>query len=119
MEVQYTPSTELAVIVALVATEGALLEVPEVQSPTPMIQRVLGELAPREETIGALEAIEEEEKGSSSTPGKDDAEDIPAGQPEALPVATQLEQVEAPPREQSLIVVEESVPEGGEEGFRA
>lgn len=114
MEVKPTLSTELAVTVAPITTERVLLEVPEVQSPNLMIQGVLGELAPGEEVIGALEAIEEVEEGS--TPNKDDAEDIPAGQPEALPVATQLEQVEAPPPEQSLIVVEESMPEGGEEG---
>lgn len=119
MEVQPTPSTELAVIVAPIATEEALIEMPKAQSPTLMIQGILGELALGEEVTGALEAIEEEEEGSSSTPGKDDAEDVHAGQPEALPAATQLEQVEAPPREQSLVIVEESVPEGGEEGFEA
>lgn len=50
--------------------------------------------------------------GSSSTPGKDDAEDVPAGQPEALPVAAPTEQVGAP---RTLVVIEESMPEGGEE----
>lgn len=111
MEVQPAPPTELAEVVALIAMEA---DMPEAQSPTLMIQSVLGKLAPREVVTEALNIIKEEEEGSSSTPGKDDAEDVPAGHPEVLLANTQLEQVEAPPQDQSLVIIEESVPEGVE-----
>lgn len=114
VEVQPTPRSELAVIVALIVMEEASLEVLEAQPLTLMIQAVLGELPPGEDVAGALNVIEEEEEGSSSTPGKHDAEDVPVEQPEVLPADTQSEQVEAPPRDQSLVVIKESVPEGGE-----
>lgn len=55
--------------------QGTLLESLEVQSPTLMIQGVLGELDLTGEAVDAPGPTEEEEEGSSSTTEKDDAED--------------------------------------------
>lgn len=49
---------------------------PEVQSPTLMIQDVLGEIDPTGDAVDAPGSAEEEEEGGlSSTPEKDDAQD--------------------------------------------
>lgn len=60
--------------VAPLAVEEALLDMPDVQYPTLMIQGVLGELDPKEEAAEPHGVVEEEE-GSSSTLGKEDTED--------------------------------------------
>lgn len=86
---------------------------------------MLSELAPGEEVEKAIEAYDAaEEEGSSSNPEKEDEEDgrgtdvaqvinVPAGQLEVFPVSMQLERVDTLPRDQSLVVIEESVPEEG------
>lgn len=94
-----------------------------------MIQGVLGELAPGEEVVEAPGAVEEEE-GSSSTPGKEDAKDggatstvqivdVLTGQPEVLPTTVQPAQPENVPQSQTPILIEESVPEAGERSLEA
>lgn len=108
MEVQLAPPSEPAELLAPITTEEALLDVPEAQTPTLMIQGVLGELVPGEELAEASGTIEEEED-SSSTPGKEDVEDgratrivqitdVPVGQLEVLPTGMQLRRVETIPQ---------------------
>lgn len=101
----------------------------EVQSPTLMIQGVLGELDSAGEAVDAPGLAEEEEEGSSSIPEKDDAEDRKVASvvqmfdsPLKRPVAPaavnpSLELVQAPPRDEVIVMVEESVP-GGCRGLR-
>lgn len=54
------------------AIEEAPHDVPEEQSPTLLIEGVLGELAPEVEITEAQDDVEKE--GSSSTPGEEDIE---------------------------------------------
>lgn len=101
-----------------------LLESLEVQSPTLMIQGVLGELDPAGEVVNVSGAAEEEEEGSSSTPEKEDAEDgkvagvvqifdSPIKRPVAPVVADpSLELAQAPPQDETVLMVEESIPDG-------
>lgn len=58
LEVQPAPPSELVEVVAPIAMEA---DVSGTQSPTLMIQGVLGELAPGEEVIEAPRTTEEEE----------------------------------------------------------
>lgn len=104
--------------------QGTLLESLKVQSPTLMIQGVLGELNPAGEAVDALGPAEEEEEGSSSTPEKDDVEegkvtgvvqifDSPIKRPVALAaVDPSLELVWSPTRDETIVIVEESIPWG-------
>lgn len=76
MEVQTDPPSKLVAVVAPFVVEVDMLGA---QSPTFMIQDVLGELASAEEVAEAPRAVEEEDD-SSSTPGK---EDVKNGKPPA------------------------------------
>lgn len=70
IEVQSAPPPpEPVVEVVLLTVEEASPDIPEVQSPTLMIQDVKGELSSEEEAVEAYGVVEEEE-GSSSTMGK-------------------------------------------------
>lgn len=115
------PALELVMEAASLAVQEASLEMLEAQSPTLMIQGILGELNPMGDTVNAHGVIEGEEKESSSTPEKEDAEDgkavsivqvldSPAKQSE-VPVATDasLELAEALSQGESLVVIEESI----------
>lgn len=74
-EVQPAPPLRESVVeVAPLAVEEAFPDMLEAQSPTLMIQSVLGELASEGETVEAQGVVKEEE-GSSSTLGKEDIED--------------------------------------------
>lgn len=64
------PALELVMEAASLAVQEASLEMLEAQSPTLMIQGILGELNPTGETVDAPDAVEEEEEGSSSNPEK-------------------------------------------------
>lgn len=110
---------EPVVEVPPLAIEEALSDMLKVQYPTLMIKGVLGELAPKGDTIVAHGAVKEEE-GSSSTPRKEAREDeratcevqiteISTEQPEILPVE---------PQYQNPIMVEESALRGVEEALR-
>lgn len=124
LEVQPAPPSELVEVVAPIAMEA---DVSGTQSPTLMIQGVLGELAPGEEVIEAPRTTEEEEEeeDSISTPGKEDAEDgkavgtvqivdVPAGQLRLPPTIVQPGRLENIPQGQACILIEESVPEARE-----
>lgn len=88
-----------------------------------MIQGVLGELDPARKARDVPAAVEGEKEGSSSTPEKEDMEDgktvsivqifVSPAKQSSVPVITDasLELAKAPPRDKSLVVVEESVPE--------
>lgn len=121
LEVQPAPPSELVEVVAPIAMEA---DVSGTQSPTLMIQGVLGELAPWEEVIEAPRTTEEEED-SISTLGKEDAEDgkavgtvqivdVPAGQLRLPPAIVQPGRLENIPQGQACILIEESVPEARE-----
>lgn len=118
---------------APLAIQEAPLEVLEAQSPTLMIQNILGELDPTGETMNAPGAIEGKEEGSRSTPEKEDAEDRKAvsvvrifdslaKQSEVIAATdAPLELAEAVPHGESLVVIEESAPErdaGDPKAFR-
>lgn len=123
LEVQPAPPSELVEVVAPIAMEA---DVSGTQSPTLMIQGVLGELAPGEEVIETPRTTqEEEEEDSISTPGKEDAEDgkavgtvqivdVPAGQLRLPPTIVQPGRLENIPQGQACILIEESVPEARE-----
>lgn len=67
IEVQSAPPPpEPVVEVVLLTVEEASPDIPEVQSPTLMIQDVKGELSSEKEAVEAYGVVEEEE-GSSST----------------------------------------------------
>lgn len=121
LEVQPAPPSELVEVVAPIVMEA---DVSGTQSPNFMIQGVLGELAPGEEVIEASRTTEEEED-STSTPGKEDAEDgkavgtvqivdVPAGQLRLPPAIVQPGRLENIPQGQACILIEESVPEARE-----
>lgn len=106
---------------------GILLESLEVQSLTLMIQDVLGELDPAGEAVDAPGPAEEEEEGSISIPEKDDTKDGKVAgvvqifdspiKRSVAPAAVDpsLGLVQAPPRDETIVMVEESVP-GGDVG---
>lgn len=79
---------------------------PDVQSPTLMIQGILGELDPARDVADAPGSVDEEEEDSSSTPDAEDGKaagvvqifDSPIKPPVALVVmSTSLELVQVPP----------------------
>lgn len=124
-ETQLTlPAPELIVEAAPLAVQEAPPNVLEAQSPTLMIQGILGELNLMGEITNAPGAPEGEEVGSSSTPEKEDVEDgkvvsivqvfdSSAKRPEIPIVAdAPLELAETLPRDESLVVIEASAPEG-------
>lgn len=88
-----------------------------------MIQGVLGEQDPAREAVNVLGVVEGEEEGSSSTPEKEDEKDGKAVSDvqifyspvkrSAVPAITDalLDLAQAPPLDENLVVVEESVPE--------
>lgn len=87
IKVQLAPSPpELVVEVAPLSVEEGFPDMLEVQSPTLIIQGVLGELALKEEAIEAHGIVEEEE-GSSSTPDKEDTEDERATNEAEIPMS--------------------------------
>lgn len=98
----------------------------EVQSPTLMIQGVLGELDLAGEVVDTPDLAEEEEEGSSSTPDAEDGKvagviqifDSPLKQPVApAAVNPSLELVQAPSRDEVIVMVEKSVPGGDVEAL--
>lgn len=69
------PALEPVMEEAPLEVQEAPLELLEAQSPTLMIQGILGELDLAREARDVPAAVEGEEKGSSSTPEKEDTED--------------------------------------------
>lgn len=114
---------EIAPQEAPLEVQGTLPESLEAQSQTLMIQGVLGELVPTGEAMDAPGLAAEEEEGSSSTPGKDDADDkdvasvvqifdSPIRPPVASVAVSSLKLVQGPPQDEVIMPVEESVHEG-------